>query len=146
MRNFLYCLTVISASCLPTFGFAEQFLCIAEKASGFIHDGKQWKESIFNSDKKYLVDFKKGTVSLFGESEPIHRACEKYRHHGKQMFDCVTNFGEFRMSSDTMKYMITLPFVDYVIDKTAGTPHIEIGTCTKFWEIPMTTNFNRSEP
>lgn len=116
----------------PTLAFAQQFLCISEKASGFKYLGNEWKSVPFKVDNKYLVNLDNNTVSRFGESEPIHRNCSNFRMHGQQLFDCGENFGEFTMSKDTLKYLITWPYIDYVIDDTTGTPNIELGTCTKF--------------
>ena len=116
----------------PQMAFAEQFLCIAEKASGFIHVESEWRTQGFAGDKKYLVNFDKRTVSVFGESDPVHSKCVKYREAGKQLFLCSEDFGTFIMSSDTMKYLLSMPYIDYVLDETGGAPHIEIGTCTKF--------------
>jgi hypothetical protein len=111
--------------------FAEQFLCTAEKASGFVHEDDQWKAVSFNTDSKYLVDFDRGTVNRFDESVPIHSNCSKGQEYGRQLFDCRGD-GEFMMSSDTMKYLITVPYLDYVLGEAGGTPHMEIGTCAKF--------------
>jgi hypothetical protein len=128
MRYLIFLLITL----LPSLSSAEQFLCIAEKASGFKHEGGEWIEKPFNTNEKYLVNFEKRTVNRFGESDAIHSNCTQYRDHGKKLFDCSEDFGFFIMSSETMKYMITLPWIDYVLDETGGTPHIELGTCTKF--------------
>ena len=117
---------------LPSLSFAEQFLCIAEKASGLIHEESGWSAERFSGSNKYLVNFDKRTVNLFGESDPVHSNCLNYREAGKQLFLCDENFRSFMMSSDTMKYLLSMPYIDYVLDMTSGASHIEIGTCTKF--------------
>ena len=125
-------LVLIVAIILPTASVAEQYFCISDKASGFNHDGVVWDETSLTTDSKYLVNFDTNSVSMFGKSEPIHSNCSKGTLDGKQIFHCKENFGEFQMSKDTLKFLNVLPYYDYVIDSTNGTPHIELGTCTKF--------------
>lgn len=116
----------------PFASFAEQYICMAEQAAGFIYKNDAWTDGKLTSDNKYLVSFEKKSISIFGEAEPIHTNCEIFKVAGKRVLNCYEDFGEFLMSSDTMKYQRAVPWFDYVIEETNGTPNIEIGTCVKF--------------
>ena len=128
MRNSAFIFFILS----PFASFAEQYICMGEQVTGFIYENDAWTDTKLTSDEKYLVSFEKKSVSIFGEADPIHTNCEFRRAAGKLLLRCDEDFGEFLMSSDTMKYQRTVPWIDYVVDETKGTPHIEIGTCAKF--------------
>ena len=125
-------LLLIVAICAPQIAIAEQYICMAEQATGFIHKNNAWVGGTLVGDEKYLVSFEKKSVGIFGEADPIHTNCEFRRAAGKLLFRCDEGLGDFYMSSDTMKYQRSVPWLDYVLDATKGTPHIEIGTCAKF--------------
>lgn len=122
---------LIIAACLPTWTFAADYICLAEKANGFKYKEGTWSHMKLATDEKYLVSFKKGKVSRFGESDVLHSNCFESSVDGTHTFNCFGSFGEFIMSADTLKYQLVVPWIDYVIDETSGTPHIELGTCSK---------------
>ena len=127
MRYFV----LIIAACMPTWAFSSDYICLADKANGFAYKDGTWSHMGLNTDEKYLVSLGKGKVSLFGESDELYWNCLESRFDEKHLFQCSGGLGEFIMSADTLKYMLTVPWLDYVLEKTKGTPHIELGTCSK---------------
>ena len=127
MRYFV----LIIATCMPTWAFSSDYICISEKASGFKYSEGTWSHTKIRTDAKYLVSFEKGTVSRFGENFTLHSDCLQTNFFGTHLFQCLGGFGEFTMSADTLKYILTAPWLDYVLGKNKGTPHIELGTCSK---------------
>ena len=131
MRLIVFILLLIA----PSLSWAEKYLCIAEDASGFIYRDviKKWENTAINPQAtKYLVSFTDRTVSKFGEEDYEHEECYFFFIESKKVFYCNDGFGEFQMGEKSMKYLRTSPYYDYVMGETSSTPHIEIGTCSKF--------------
>ena len=88
--------------------------------------------STFATSSKYLVSSEKGTVKLFGDAETLFAPCLYTRTSRKEILECEDNFGTFYMSLETLRFMRTIPYTNYVTGVGSGTPHMEIGTCTTF--------------
>ena len=118
----------------PTWAVAENYLCISEDASGFIFndEANKFEQTAITPRAKYLVSFTEKTVSQFGKEDYIFDECYFFTIEKKKVFFCNEPFGEFQMGEKSMKYLRTVPYLDYVMGENSSTPHIEIGTCSKF--------------
>ena len=113
----------------PSWAWAENYLCLPTKITGFHFVNDKWETGVMDTgDLKYIVSIDNKSVSEFGEAEPIHTDCGMV----SDIMLCTKGFGEFNMGIETLRYMRTLPYVDYLLGATGGTPNIEIGTCSKF--------------
>lgn len=115
---------------MPSFAWAENYLCISDKATGFKFKDGTWQTTGFKSGDKYIVSTEDLTVTEFGEESPIHIKCKSSR----EIFFCDHNFGIFHMNPKNFRYMLTWPIGAYVYpnEDNSGTPYLEIGTCSKF--------------
>ena len=118
----------------PSWAWATDYLCIAEKAGGvsFSESENKWVGSGFTSDDRYLVSTAKGTVSTFGSANPLHSDCSfAFTGNDEEIFLCDEGFGTFIMSDTKLRYLASMPYTDYVTGGRKGTPNIEIGQCVK---------------
>ena len=126
----------------PSWGWAErlqvnsQYLCIAEKATGFMFRDGEWKSTDFKTDKlKWIVrsfgepTFKqKGSVTQFGGDGIAKFICNV---RGNWMFFCTEGeIGEFKLNTETNKYIRT--HTDFTLQTMTEKPFIEIGSCSEF--------------
>ena len=142
--------TLIMCLMLPSWGWAEglrvssQYLCIAEKATGFMFRDDEWKSTDFKTDKlkwivksygevtvgeKGLVNDMNGAVYQFGEDDIADFDCIVF---GNSIFRCTQgSLGEFKMFTGQNKYIRTFTG-DFEMFVEATIPFIEIGSCSEF--------------
>jgi hypothetical protein len=61
---------------LPSWGWADNYLCVAERAVGFAVRGGVFQETFFNMNTKYLMSTEKRTLSFFGGDGPYVEDCD----------------------------------------------------------------------
>ena len=123
--------------------YAEEYLCIADKATGFAFKNGKWVSGDFNTtDSKHIIrplqdgDFGYGqqdfTYGVFKPGNPHNiQWCRK--GDDDEMYLRCKGFGELHYSLKTGRYLKTYPFGYVKGDDVGGsdTPHIEIGRCTE---------------
>ena len=126
---------------LPGASFADQYLCVADLATGFIYDkgSKQWVITKFNTDdSKFVVaPSQEGeqfmySVSRIG-SDYFLFSCENGFSTGGYL-QCSTGGGTFEMNGIHGRYTRTSSwgyFTEY-LGVDIGSPLVEIGKCSKF--------------
>ena len=122
MKRFVLILCLM----LPSWGWADNYLCIAEQAAGFKTIDGRHQATEFKTEDKYLVSEATGNVTRFGEKAPLFTAC-------KSMTRSITCDGseQFILNKDNIRFMYYATSWGYVYNMTDN-PHIEIGTCSKF--------------
>ena len=115
---------------MPSFAWAENYLCISDKVTGFKFMDDTWQTTGFKTGDKYIVSTEALTVTKFGEQGPLHIKCES----SPEIFFCDYSFGLFRMNPKNLRYMLNWPVGVYEFPNpdNSGTPYMEIGTCSKF--------------
>ena len=127
-------ITLIFLLIFPCWAVANQYICITEDAAGFYYneDLNKWKSTRITSDIKYLVSLKDMNVKQFGKEVFIFEECSEATVYGIPIMMCLEDFGEFQMGVKTLKFLRTIPYFNVAMDNPAGTPNMEIGTCSKF--------------
>ena len=119
---------------MPSFGWAENYLCIVEQSTGFKYMNGKWQSVTFNPVSKYLVSTEDLQVNPFGDEAPSYLNCEDTEND----FICLKGWGRgvgaFEMSKPSLRFMATHAPRYYIfkLDNPNGTPWMEIGTCSKF--------------
>lgn len=123
----------------------EQYLCTADKVSGFSfnENSKEWKQSSFKANSKYVVSRLSDSSTAFvvreiGNSFPDAWCEDPFTDAG--YLHCRRLGGDFSLNrkngryiaSSLMGYLNVVPGVNDITDKTSDTPYIEIGKCSPF--------------
>ena len=122
MRWFAFVLCVI----LPSWGWADNYLCIADETTGFAKRDGRYQQTNFTLNK-YVVNSEKKTVNIFGV-EGVFTGC--VTDH-KRVY-CANSNIDFLMHRKKLKFMVYHKSFSYVWDDIEDSPHIAIGTCSKF--------------
>ncbi len=124
---------------------AEQFLCVADLATGFKFNSasKSWENANFNvSSEKFIIskseiDKQSYKVTLMGEK--VEQAvCEEDFNEAGILF--CDGFSEYRFNKNNGRYVkvYLIGYYTYTAGSTMfgedgkNTPHIEIGKCSQF--------------
>lgn len=140
----IFCLLMPNAGISERLQVNSQYLCIAEKATGFMFRDGEWKSTDFNTEKMKwivksygevtvgengLVNDMNGSVYQFGDDDIADFDCAVI---GNSIFHCTQgSLGEFKMFAPRNKYIRTFTG-DFEIFAETTIPFIEIGTCTEF--------------
>ena len=127
--------------------YADTYLCIAEKVTGFIYEEttKNWRSTNFTQKDKWLIkktdpndnfvkDFKRVVQQFGNEGNEIY-CKEQIDKYG--FLYCTGALGTFRFNNKSLRYLYTHVLGYYNTgrpkypDKGSTTPYIEIGTCSK---------------
>jgi hypothetical protein len=115
----------------PTWAAADNYLCISDKTVGFTKrdDGKGgfWDEGSFSSGTKFTFSTEKAELSAFGVGTIIGN-CDVTR---RSIF-CQNQTVNFNLNRKNLKFMLVKSTYGYVWDGEDDTPHMAIGTCSKF--------------
>ena len=118
----------------PSWAWATNYLCIAEKAGGVAYSETEdeWVGTKMTPNDRYLVSTDKLTVSTFGSADLLHSDCRfATTIKNEEIFLCDEGIDTFIMSETYLRYLASVPYFDYAINNTAGTPNIQIGQCVK---------------
>ena len=121
-------ITLIFLLIAPSFVTAENYLCITDAATGFSPDNGTYVLTNFTPGDKYLMSTKDKTLRAFGNKNVIHRDCDE----SSLAVLCSSLSVDFNMHKDKLRFIIYAKSYGYVWENTDGTPHIAIGTCSKF--------------
>jgi hypothetical protein len=146
-RNSAIKLTAILTLSIATPAHAENWLCIAERATGFKYDSilKDWKTVNFKiANEKYIVRPSKNEnykyeVVKFGENREFmpDYSCKEVFSAGI-FFHCEGMMGEFKLNAKNGRFLSTYiagywtvaPGVNENTEE-GDTPTIQIGKCTR---------------
>ena len=146
MRWFalILCLMMPSGGIAEQLQVSSQFLCIAEKATGFMFRDGEWKSTNFETEKmKWIVkSYGKVTVGENGLVNDMNGAVYQFGDDDIADFDCTVSLnsvfrckqgslGEFKMVTHRKKYIRTFGG-DFEMFVETTTPFIEIGSCSEF--------------
>lgn len=122
----------------------DQFLCIAEKATGFSWENGEWRRASFKTGDKHLVvevpeysfigEKYNYEVRAFGSDKVEHRCVGSKSvlpEKGTRVLCGGIGFG-FTMDTGTLRFQeyYGLGYVDGG-DSNANTPYISIGVCSR---------------
>jgi hypothetical protein len=146
MRIVATLIMIMSINC-----YADSYLCVADKASGFQFTKPNWEASNFRTENKYLiqasgVDRFPLQVIKVGGRVPVIMCKEEFNSAG--FLHCDSGgpldmlgivLGEhFTFNHKNLRYMRVVPrgYINVVpgneiSDSKSGTPHIEIGKCSR---------------
>ena len=119
--------TLIIAVFLPSHILAANYLCISDSANGYVIKDGSYEPAKFETGKRFVVSTDNRSVTKMGRSTPDHINCEDYSNR----FFCSSQFGQFLMSKDHLKFMRYITTWAYVFNVGEDTPHIEVGTCVR---------------
>ena len=118
----------------------EQYLCVPEHSTGFSYDNvqKEWKNTKFKTDHKYLISERDGTEYAFYVTrvgDPIALSfCES--DFNESGFLSCSGIGEFHFNKKNGRYLYSYSIGYYNVlsgkDEGADTPYLEIGKCSPF--------------
>lgn len=129
--------------------FADQFLCVPDKATGFAYNRitKQWDTATLKTNQFLIapaknVGFKLGAYAVtdIGEKDNLPGYCEKDFNEAGMLF-CDTFGGEIKFNKSNRRFLRVFYFAYYTVgipgpdketDEDSGTPMLEIGKCTSF--------------
>ena len=141
------CTIVLLLAALPALASAESYLCVEEQTTGFRFDTgtKQWQQSNFRSDRKFLVKPNtdpslKGKWIVWQSGEFLPYAWSESDFTSTGALKGEGHFGEFAMNRKSLRFLRTYVW-GYWTDAIPGepddrpleemrTPQIGIGTCT----------------
>jgi hypothetical protein len=146
MRIITSLIFFISISCQ-----AENYLCVADKATGFQFSKSNWEVANFKTDNKYLVKVSDlenfpYQVSKIGNNIPVIMCRQSFNSGGFLHCDSggpldmlSINLGEhFSLNQKSLRFMRVVPrgYINVVpgnniSDPSSGTPYIEIGKCSQ---------------
>ena len=143
MKRLIILLTITFAF-ITSFAFAdEQYLCTADKASGFYFykAAKSWQRTKFKADSKYTISKPEGSKWAFvvrkvRNFSPIATCKDGFDEAG--LLFCKGPSYDFRFNRNNGRYLSAyllgyfdvLPGTNDKTDATSDTPFIEIGTCS----------------
>ena len=116
---------------LGTVATAEQYICLAEQATGFINRDGKWESTNFKATSKFLVTHDPDVtldIAEFGKSPSIYATWQCSIQPGGGW--CANLFGQFTFVTYTLRYTRTF-VAGFNFDDGAVTPLIEIGSCSK---------------
>jgi hypothetical protein len=123
----------------PSWAWADQYICIPEKAVGFYlnENSKEWEIIQFTTKDKYLVSLKTNRVTEFGHEDVLFESCSVVtvgKDSSDEVFLCADDkkLGEFKMSESSLRFQRYVSYFDYVTETGEGTPLIQQGSCAKF--------------
>ena len=140
----LIILLAITFAFVTSFAFAdEQYLCTAERASGFYfnNNAKIWQRTKFKADSKYTISKPEGSnwafvVRKIKNFSPIATCKDGFDEAG--LLFCKGTGYDFRFNRNNGRYLSAyllgyfnvLPGPNDKTDATSDTPFIEIGRCS----------------
>ena len=137
-----------AAICLLLFSepaFAEQYLCVPEKATGFSYDAskREWDYAQFKTDHKYIIAPAGNGRDAFaftkvGEKLPQGYCKDSFTKAG--VLFCLSFEGDLRFNKKNGRYLMVFGDGYYTLglpgfgesDEDVGTPMVEIGKCSLF--------------
>ena len=139
-------LLAVSSFFLPTLLVAgEQYLCIADKVSGFSFNNvsMDWENATFNGGSKFVISKPDDANVAFvvhevGKSAVTATCGSGFDELGS--LSCTGYGGDFRfnrksgrfINSYVAGYYNIIPGVNSLTDRNSDTPSIEIGKCSPF--------------
>lgn len=118
------------------------YLCIAEKATGFIFRNSEWVPSVFDvNDAKYIFTARDGKWLWKKTGEPGQEKYPQFcAEHASGYFDCEFMYRKVSFNKQTLRFQIYMEG-SYVIhdelkrelesgSRTNNATYLEIGTCT----------------
>ena len=143
MKRLIILLTITFVF-ITSFAFAdEQYLCTADKASGFYFykAAKSWQSTKFKADSKYTISKPEGSKWAFvvrkvKNFSPIATCKDGFDEAG--LLFCKGTGYDFRFNRNNGRYLAAyllgyfnvLSGTNDKADATSETPFIEIGTCS----------------
>ena len=123
MRLVALILTLIA----PNWAVADNYLCISEKATGFAKQNGKFDVANIASGDKFTFSTEKAELSAFGVGTLAKKCIVE-----KKYVACMRENVEFTMNRKNLKFMVYNKSYGYVHENLDDTPHIAIGTCSKF--------------
>jgi len=111
----------------PNWAVADNYLCISEKATGFAKQNGKFDVANIASGDKYIINTENASLTLFGLGT-LSKKCVVE----KKYVACIRENVEFTMNRKNLKFMVYSKSYGYVHESLDDTPHIAIGTCSKF--------------
>lgn len=130
MKRFALILSLIT----PSWAFAENYLCISEKVTGFFFENEQWKQANF-VEEKFIINLTGSEIKIteFGKDYQSYTDCvEKLSGTLKDRFVCRSGFGEFYFNTKKKRYMRSYMAGYAEGDYALDTPLLAVGKCSKF--------------
>jgi hypothetical protein len=129
---------------LPGVGIANQWLCVADRSTGFEYNeySEQWKQTKFDVEQfKYIVGPKnlenqyKYHITQLGNNDALANCLEGFNAKGELYCKGAINDGSdvitvFNMSKKHGRFVMSQAF-GYFADNT-DSPLVTIGQCSKF--------------
>lgn len=129
---------------LPGVSIAEQWLCVADRSTGFEYSkySNQWKQTKFTVDKyKYIVatselkNLYKYHITQLGKNDTLANCLDGFNSKGELYCKgTINNKGDvitvFNMNKTHGRFVMSEAF-GYFTDNT-DSPLVTIGTCSKF--------------
>ena len=124
---------------LPGISFAKQYLCVADKATGFVYNkrAKSWQQANFAvKDTKYILSFLKKSaykykVTEMGKDFQMATCKDGFSRYGNLICGGGSLGMDFRFNRNSGRYIKTYPGGYHTGgDAKADTPSIEIGKCS----------------
>ena len=120
-------ISLIFVLMLPSWAWAENYLCISDEAAGFRVENEKYKATIFAGGTKYIVSVDNKTVTKHGSGYSFFKNCENY----DDSLHCNTSGITILVHKKNLRFMRFNRTYGYAY-KNEDQPYIEIGTCTKF--------------
>ena len=111
----------------PSFSWAENYLCVTDKSTGFIKKETGDYEITKFAGTNFTISTKNKTLSVVGEGV-IHSDC----YINSEAVSCESKFVDFNMHRDELRFMLYSKSYAYVWGTGVDTPQIAIGTCSVF--------------
>jgi len=112
---------------MPSWAWAENYLCISDGAAGFRVENEEYKPTVSTGGDKYIVSVENGTVTPHGREGPIVSNCQ---NHDNRIY--CTGFTTFFVHKSNLRFMRFHTTYGYAYANNDDTPFVEIGVCTKF--------------
>ncbi len=143
--------TLVLLSILATAASAEQYLCVADQATGFTFKNQKWVPTKFDvSENKYIIREIENGYKFFNRERPygVYALGGKYpryecidpREFIRELYYCDDRtLGHFFFSVESGRYLRTYTpgywdpsdFLGGRGDSYSDTPHMEIGRCSE---------------
>ncbi len=136
---------------LPVVGYADSYLCVADKASGFQFSKSSWDVANFRTDNKYIIQasnierFPLQVVRV-GDKVPVIMCKQGINSGGFLHCDSggpldmlgIVMGEHFTFNEKSLRFMRVVPrgYINVVpgngiSESESRTPHIEIGKCSQ---------------
>jgi len=127
-----------------TVAHGEQYLCVAEHASGFSYYelSNGWRPAEFSTQSKYVVSASPSEAHVYevkelGKDRVISRCKDDFDEWG--YLDCH-GIKDFKLNRKNLRFLAIYPFgyvnvlpdLNKTTDKSSDTPSMQIGFCSKF--------------